>query len=271
MSLTEFVNGLFDRLFFGGDKAAGIAAFENEIASDAVFDLNGKTASSTEFFEAIENSTAPANDRHSIREEVLNASLMEYSIAVLQSAGLNDHTRWNMYIARVVQTFRTELTDVKIEVGASLDQEKADKAVRDAKIKSSNADVQMADATDTIRDAIKAEVTRQTKNFAPPAPVKDSKSAPAPAKRQKQSNTPEAVERHRFELQAKRQRIFFEIEGEAPAAGEETAKEGSRAKAREGQARRRKRKGQRQGKGQSEGTGAGHRLRLDALAIARPP
>ncbi|KAJ7676218.1 hypothetical protein B0H17DRAFT_1140077 [Mycena rosella] len=55
MSLTEFVNGLFDRLFFGGDKAAGIAAFENEIASDAVFDLNGKTASSTEFFEAIEN------------------------------------------------------------------------------------------------------------------------------------------------------------------------------------------------------------------------
>ncbi|KAJ7658045.1 hypothetical protein B0H17DRAFT_1185724 [Mycena rosella] len=38
MSLTEFVNGLFDRLFFGGDKAAGIAAFENEIASDAVFE-----------------------------------------------------------------------------------------------------------------------------------------------------------------------------------------------------------------------------------------
>ncbi|KAJ7640515.1 hypothetical protein B0H17DRAFT_1149006 [Mycena rosella] len=94
----------------------------------------------------------------SIREEVLNASLMECSIAVLQSAGLNDHTRWNMYIGRVVQTFRTELTDVKIEVGASLDQEKADKAARDAKIKSSNADVQMADATDTIRDAIKAEV-----------------------------------------------------------------------------------------------------------------
>ncbi|KAJ7645327.1 hypothetical protein B0H17DRAFT_1216071 [Mycena rosella] len=124
----------------------------------------------------------------SIREEVLNASLMEYSIAVLQSAGLNDHTRWNMYIARAVQTFRTELTDVKIEVGTSLDQEKADKAARNAKIKSSNADVQMADATDTIRDAIKAEVTRQTKNFAPPASVKDSKSAPAPAKRQKQSN-----------------------------------------------------------------------------------
>ncbi|KAJ7702784.1 hypothetical protein B0H17DRAFT_1327156 [Mycena rosella] len=55
MSLTDFVNGLFERLFFGGDKAAGIAAFENEIAADAVFDINGKTASRAEIFTIIEN------------------------------------------------------------------------------------------------------------------------------------------------------------------------------------------------------------------------
>ncbi|KAJ7693789.1 hypothetical protein B0H16DRAFT_1651548 [Mycena metata] len=123
----------------------------------------------------------------STREEVLNASLMEYSIAVLQSAGLTDHTRWNTYISRVVQAFRTELTDVKIDVGASLDQEKADKAARDAKVKSANADVEMADATETLREAVKAEVARQAKNLAP-APTKDSASTSAPGKRQKTSN-----------------------------------------------------------------------------------
>ncbi|KAJ7677260.1 hypothetical protein B0H17DRAFT_1139764 [Mycena rosella] len=53
MSLSDFVNGLFDRLFFGQDEAAGLAALENEVASDAVFDINGKTASRAQFLETI--------------------------------------------------------------------------------------------------------------------------------------------------------------------------------------------------------------------------
>ncbi|KAJ7687277.1 hypothetical protein B0H17DRAFT_1070460 [Mycena rosella] len=55
MSLTDFVNVLFERLFYGGDKAAGLAAFENDIAADAVFDMNGKTSSRAEIFTIIEN------------------------------------------------------------------------------------------------------------------------------------------------------------------------------------------------------------------------
>ncbi|KAJ7703522.1 hypothetical protein B0H17DRAFT_1040713 [Mycena rosella] len=55
MSTTDFINGLFERLFFAGDKAGGIAAFENEIASDAVFEFNGKPQTKEQVFEAIKN------------------------------------------------------------------------------------------------------------------------------------------------------------------------------------------------------------------------
>ncbi|KAJ7710496.1 hypothetical protein B0H17DRAFT_1173530 [Mycena rosella] len=72
MSTTDFVNGLFERLFFAGDKAGGISAFENEIASDAVFEcgehivalkwtnskhhrFNGKSQTKEQVFEAIKN------------------------------------------------------------------------------------------------------------------------------------------------------------------------------------------------------------------------
>ncbi|KAJ7462991.1 hypothetical protein FB451DRAFT_1139792 [Mycena latifolia] len=47
---------------------------------------------------------------------------------------------------------------------------------------------QMAKATDTLRVAVKAEVTRQAKNLVAPAPVKNSKPTPAPAKSQKNLN-----------------------------------------------------------------------------------
>ncbi|KAJ7653012.1 hypothetical protein B0H17DRAFT_1147200 [Mycena rosella] len=149
-----------------------------------------------------------------------------------------------MYIARVVQDVPHGTYGRKIEVGASLDQEKADKAARDAK--SSPAMQMFRWPTPRTPFGMRLKL-----KFSSPIPCiphlcrcSDAASRSDPSNQELRAartgeglqvrtgpgQTPEAVERHRFELQAKRRRIFFEIEGEAPQR-RRNSQEGSRAEA----------------------------------------
>ncbi|KAJ7086789.1 hypothetical protein B0H15DRAFT_931353 [Mycena belliarum] len=49
----QFLAQLFDHIFFGTDKAAGLAAFQRDVAPDAMMSVNGKEMNPTEFREQL--------------------------------------------------------------------------------------------------------------------------------------------------------------------------------------------------------------------------
>ncbi|KAJ7100000.1 hypothetical protein B0H15DRAFT_927599 [Mycena belliarum] len=50
----QFISQLFDHIFFGNDKAAGLAAFERDIAPDAKIAFNGAEIDNVKFREELE-------------------------------------------------------------------------------------------------------------------------------------------------------------------------------------------------------------------------
>ncbi|KAJ7272974.1 hypothetical protein C8J57DRAFT_1467393 [Mycena rebaudengoi] len=52
-TLGEFVDLLFQRLFFKGDMPLALSTFENDVTADAVIDINGKNMTAAAFLELI--------------------------------------------------------------------------------------------------------------------------------------------------------------------------------------------------------------------------